>query len=399
MFANRIWQAIKSILYDRTTPVQVVNSSYTTSASARPQVLSNGWIVVAESNFGVSPYDLKIHISKDNGATFQLLTTRAYLTGSVYFSISSYGTMVYLLVGYGVSSIVFDKFNAVGATEGNAINTFPNYSLASVDSSQTAFSGCSIAVNPTNGHLTASWSSKNATYPNSFNIRSAKSTDGGVTWTKQDGTAGVNQITTRNTTGQDEKEPCVVYDSTGKPHIINTFSNTGNVYVINNNRWNGSSWQTAINIYATGNYAQSSPTATVDSTGVIHVAWSLTSATYPLGSEKIAISKSTDNGATWSAVQIILDGQFNQLYAPSISANSADKLFIFSYGETPSSGGLQWGGLIEGTYGSWTTTVFNSRYIVPSSCDNFKNFEKPITIFRSITSTDVKFYGKWTVTP
>ena len=67
----------------------------------------------------------------------------------------------------------FIKFDAttVGATITSSIN---------IDSGQTSFgSGCSIGISST-GVLTTAWCSKNSTYPNSNNIRSAKSTDGGI---------------------------------------------------------------------------------------------------------------------------------------------------------------------------------------------------------------------------
>jgi len=382
MLANKIRFSSSRILIDKTqTPLtEIVKSAYTTSASARPQVLSNGWIVSMEYYLTA----VKFQVSKDNGNTWNALcfvTTGGTIS---MISICSYGTIVHFMLGFSVNDSIYrGKFDATTVT--NISQT-----INAIDTSQTAFSGCSIAVNPTNGHLTAAWSSKNSSYPNSFNIRSAKSVNGGVTWTKQDGTAGVDQINANNTSGIDVTQPNVVYTIGGSPIIMATYSST-NFNLIRIYKYNETSWDSGQPIYIGSTYTQSSPSATVQrygaNVGRIWVAWSGKDAT-DTSRENIRVSYSDDNGVTWSTMQKLTTGNlYFQLY-PSITSNNRGEVCIYwEAPETTSGNGYQniksinWNGSVWSSI-SYITNSLTANVRYPSTCDNYYDFEQPIAIWQ-----------------
>lgn len=388
-----------AVTYDRTTPVQVVNSAYTTSASARPQVLSNGWIVTCVN----TTTQLNLYKSTDNGATFTLLGF-ANNSGVLQFSMTSYGTKIYLLINSGGTNNLFRGFDALNATGGD-ITTFSGVVAGSVDTGQTSgqFSGCSIAINSTGTTLTAAWSSKNATYPNSFNIRSAKSTDGGVTWTKQDGTAGVDQLTVLNTSGRDNISPNVVYMSNGNPNVFYSIVYSADNRIMGT-RWTGSAWSNVI-VYGSGSdiYTQSSPSATVQKYGAnvgrIEVVWVGFDAT-DTSARNVRYSYSDDLGVTWSVMSKLTSGNTYEQDEPSCAVDQNGDLHVAWRGLTATSGANRYIRYIKKTSGVFgaifdivSTPVINR---LPSLCDNYYNFEKPLMVF-TVNAVDVKFYGKWTV--
>ena len=387
-----------SMTYDRTTPVSVVNSAYVTSATARPQVLSNGWIVtcIYDSTNG----KFYFYVSKDNGITWQQLCWIVSSGTSTFnFSICSYGTEVYIFTTYATNTAgSFYKFDAITVT-----NT--QITGIAVDSSQTSFgSGCSIAVSST-GVLTAAWCSKNATYPNSFNIRSVKSIDGGITWTKQNGTSGVDQVTADNTVGRDSTEPYVQYDKNDIPNIFISLNNNG-TYYISRWYWTGTSWNSAPGgvVYNGGNYIQSNPTATLQKYGTnagrIWVTWcGLDIDTEFYG---IKISYSDDNGSTWSTMQKFASEDTYPQTSPSITSNINGYVYVVWAGSTPPNeqyGNIReviWNGISWSSVTEITLQNINSMHY-PSVCDNYYNFINPIIIWQDGENTRVAFYGKWTI--
>ncbi len=118
MLANRIWQALKSILYDRTTPVQVVNAAHTTSASARPQTLSNGWIVTLAYSSSV----IYLYVDKLDGNGFVPL---CYITEHFTMrpSMVSYGNNIFVGMSTGSSTIKVVKIDATTVTNTDRYST------------------------------------------------------------------------------------------------------------------------------------------------------------------------------------------------------------------------------------------------------------------------------------
>jgi len=377
MLANKIRFSSSKRLIDKTqTPLtEIVKSTpaYTTSASARPQVLSNGWIVSVENDmFG----QIRLQVSKNNGVSFQYLCYSRYSGAiSTTFSISSYGTIVYFLIADANGYSYICKFDATTVTN---IDLWASKIYVDL-SQQTAMGGCSIAVNPTNGHLTAAWSSKNSTYPNSFNIRSAKSTDGGVTWV-------MTQITSYGAVGYDAISPTVVYMQNGYP-IITFVYKIPSLYFIMTQSFSGSSWL-EVGIYnVSASYTQASPSATVQrygaNVGRIWVAWhgsDSSSSAY-----NIRVSYSDDNGATWSAMTKLTTQTSVNDQLPSITTNNKGEVFIYYVGTHATYYDIF--RLVRNTVGTWgspeaVTNSTTATILFPSTCDNYYDFEQPIAIWQ-----------------
>lgn len=380
--------------YDRTTPVSVINSAYTTSANARPQVLSNGNIIICVYDSA----NTKLNFYKYDGITYNLLTSWT-INASAGFSICSYGTKIYAIaVNTAGTTVPFAKFDAT--TVGSTITSTSN-----VDSGQTAFNACSIATNSTGTAITIVVSSKNSTYANSLNIRSAKSIDGGTTWTKQDGTSGVDQVTNINISGYNFSNPYAIYDKNDKPIIIFA-QNTPNWYICNS-IWTGTAWSNTPVIYNSDStsHSQSNPVATLQKYGTnagrIWVVWVGTDST-DTSKNNIRISYSDDNGLTWSAPVKLTSGNVYSHGFPSITSDLNGNIYVLCQGYSATSAtynniqqivynGTSWGSLTE------ITSQNSNHMYYPSTCDNYYNFEKPITIWQDNANNRVAFYGKWQV--
>lgn len=373
------------VTFDRTTPVQVVGSAYDTSGNGGRKLvrLDNGHLYsVDRPSTGVDYYLRK---STDNGATWSLVYTMTTNSGydSKDISIATNGNIVYILIkfytgsSYNVRSFKYD-------------GTAGSY-LADIDTAQTALGSTSVTVD-SNGHLHAAWSSKNSTYPNSFNIRYSKSTDGGVTW------ASPTQITTYNTSGADASNPTIVINSLGHPVIIWAYNQGTSTNQIQGKYYNGSSW-TFMYPFPSNGYVQSNPSATVDSNGVIHVAWH-GSDNVDVAIQHIRYSKSIDNGVTWSSMEKLTSGAYSQ-ESPSISTDKLNKVFILFHGKKATSTTYNNIRLIEGVSGAWgaiqeITNQTSQNILYASTCNNYNNFEKPLAIWKDLQASNVKFYGKWT---
>jgi len=159
-----------STTYDYTIPTTVVASAYDTSAAARPQRLSNGWWVTGV--LSSDAYYIYLYVSKNNGSTWSQC---AYIWGSnlskIGFSLTSKDTIVCIFYPHNEDTSCFVDFVSFDATITQIQDL--NIYRKDLDAFQTAIDTTSLAID-TNGHLTAAWASKNASYPNSFNIRSAK---------------------------------------------------------------------------------------------------------------------------------------------------------------------------------------------------------------------------------
>jgi hypothetical protein len=372
--------------YDRSTPVSVVGSAYNTSGSGRKLVrLSNGWLVAVM--FGTNT--IYFYKSTDNGSTWTLLTSKAYPATSVSLAIVSSGTKIYLLSTVTSTSYTTVDYATFDATTVSSTFTFGS----SVDTGQTAFSGCSLTID-TNGKLWATWSSKNSTYSNSFNIRVSSSTDGGVTW------ATPTQLTTQ--TSLDCTNPCVVIKSNGYPIVFYNTVTTGNRFIYNG-YYNGSNWIMANTVYNGSTYDQSNPSAVVDSSGVIHVAWHGTDAT-DTTANNLRYSKSTDGGATWSAMTKLTSGNTYGQAIASITADKNNNLYVLFHGVDSAVttsyqnvrkivyNGTAWGSIVT------LTNNTTSSAVSASTLANYTEFTDPLVIYQDNQAGAVKFRGVWSDT-
>jgi hypothetical protein len=199
-YEDVVISSIGTGVVDHSTALNVVGNNYSTLGNGGRKLvrLSNGWFVcVAWDGTG---HILNFYVSKDNGSTWSLLCYAAWNPSLTYneSAICCYGTKVICITNATLDTNVYTyKFDATTIS-----GSLP--SAAYLDSSQTSFGpGVSIEADST-GVIHAVWSSKNATYPNSYNIRYAKSTDGGSTW------SAPTQVTVNNTSGVYVQNPSVV---------------------------------------------------------------------------------------------------------------------------------------------------------------------------------------------
>jgi hypothetical protein len=376
--------------YDRSTPVSVVGSAYSTSASARPVRLSNGWIVTAEIN---GTTDIKFQVSKDNGATFIALAS-ATVANCQGLSIAVSGTTVYALAT--TSSYTINYLFKFDATTVSGVVT----ATSNPDTGQSNYGGCSLTID-NNGKLWATWASKNSTYPNSFNIRVSSSVDG-TTW------ASPTQVTTINTTGIDFKNPCIVIKGDGYPAFVveyqdtETTSSSNKTSEIDYYKFNGTSWSGTFITTNSGAtvYTQSNPSAVVDSSGVVHVAWHGTDAT-DTTANNLRYSKSTDGGATWSAMTKLTSGNTYGQAIASITADKNNNLYVLFHGVDSAVttsyqnvrkivyNGTAWGSIVT------LTNNTTSSAVSASTLANYTDFTDPLVIYQDNQAGAVKFRGVW----
>jgi len=384
----------ESVEYDRSVPTTVVSQNFQTSKDARPQVLSNGWIVSAEYDGSANIY---FQVDKIDGNGFIPL---CYKNGDATqgFSLSSNGTIVYLMWCRLNSTVSFTNFDALTQTNVNVGTT------GTLDSSQTAMGTCSLAINPLGTELHATWSSKNATYPNSFNIRYVKGTisavDGSVTW------GSVEQRTTDNTTGSNSTSPSITMKD-DKP-VINFAYNLVNNGLILCCYYNGSTWVNNNIVHnAGGTYAQSSPDIITDQSGILFCSWQGKD-NVDTSSVNIRCSKSIDGGITWikpsdstAGHDKLTSGNTYDQQLPSMTVDKNNKIYLTFYG------------IISGQFNNqaqirlitfdtiWSpilnlTSNTTNNATTPSTCLNYDDFTSPILIYKDTQASDVKFRGIFT---
>jgi hypothetical protein len=368
--------------------VSVVASAFDTSGNGGRKVvrLTNGWLVSAA--YDNTAFYIRFYKSTDNGSTWsQLCTSGNWSAVGGNFSLVAVGTKVYTLVNRSNNSTDFLYFEAT--TQTNIALTIAN----NLDS-PTAYNGCSLAYSPTDNTLHAAWASKNATYPNSFNIRYAKGTiasDGSVTW----GTPVYPDSGPINISGRDCTNPSIVIQN-NNPVILFTY--TGSLKRLSCYK-NASVPNAAVTIIDGGSYDQSNPSATVDGTGAIHVVWHGLDAT-DTTNNNIRYSKSTDGGVTWSAITKLTSGNTAPQTSASITYDNNNNLYVYWYGVSGGGNRIRsivyttsWGSIVDITSNSSGSTTD------PSLCDNIRTFTSPLVIWRDNVSPSVKFSGTWTDTP
>lgn len=375
-----------STTYDRTTPVQVVNQNYATLTNARPKFMSNGWII----NAVYATNTIKIYVSLDNGATFIDTTINVgTLSTNIVFSIDVVGNSIYIALinasNTGLGFMRFDKNLDTGTSWSQFVSTI-------AITSQTSFDSVSIKMlNANIGTVVAS--SRNSTYPNSYNIVSAKTSDGGNTWTKQNGTVGFDQVTINDTVGLNHTNCSVIYDSLNYPCIVNALNSGTSLNRIFFRRWNGSSWS-EINMFILDGFTQINPQISIKkylpNINRLVVKWQGRDATDTIVDNQ-RVAYSDDNGATWIVVGKITSGNTISRISGNLCEDNTGKLYAvyddngtIKY-QTSTDGGATWGNL----------TTIGTEIGQPTTCDNYYQFQNPITLYRD--SLGVKFYGKFTV--
>lgn len=363
----------------------VVNSAYTTSANARPVMLDNGWIVsVVKDNFTA-----RFYVSKDNFTTEP--TQLCFVVGDFNNgSLVGKGNMIYFIYESG-TAVKLIKFDATTVDNIDLIST------AQTIDSQTTTSSVSLAISPDKSTLWATWSSKNATYPNSFNIRACKGDiqeDGSVVW------GSVKQVTEISLSGVNYDNPTITITLDNKPTIVFIGDEGSNnrryvKYTVGNGN-NG--WSSVKNLYdAGGNYAQSNPQVVTDKNGALLCVWHGFDSTNSTV-ENIRFSKSPDGGLTWSAMEKLTNYTITTQRAmfPSITVDKNNKIYVL-YFNSKSAFGI---GKLTNENGVWSDdgiVISGAKYNISTLYDNSfsLDFSEPIFIFNDNDGSAVKFYGKW----
>jgi hypothetical protein len=364
----------------------VLASAYATSASARPQRLSNGWIVTCVKTTGDG---LLLSVSKDNAVTWQNLCYKSNGGASITFSLCSRNNTVYLLLSSSLGSTKVCPIDAetIGYIDISFIGTI-------ISSGQNNNGdGCSICIDDTKTELHVAWCDKTTTYPSYFNIRYAKVTINTVNGSVTVGT--VEQVGTLITI--DNINPSIVFNGS-LPIIISEISAlSGTNKSIVCNRKNGASWFGNNNVYLGSNYAQSSPSAifvpkSINGlvNGRIHCEWHGTDSV-DTTKANIRYSYSDDGGVTWSAMDKRTSGNTIDRKNVSVTANKLNEIFS----EYEDGTGISQMKNTGGVWGSATTKVVTGT--LPSTLyDPTFNFMEPLLMYKG--AAKVGFYGSWTVT-
>jgi len=364
---------IRKILFDKTVlgPITVVSGNFSAAGSGGRKIvkLSNGWFVAAVYETNI----IRFYKSTDNQASWTALTYWGRTTTA--FAIASNGTIVYCL---GINS---------AATSATAINfdatTVPNTDRTSVavDTGQNSFGvGCSLTVSP-NGDIHAVWASKNATAPNAFNLRYSKSSDG-ATW------AVPTQLGISNTTGYDKSSPCIVIMSNGHPAIIHQYNESTSFYDLEVRYFDGSAWQSRL-IHDGGVRAQYELSVTVDSNGVVKVAWYGYDPT-DTAKTNICYSESSDGCVTWSAKLKLTTGNTMGQSQATITCDVNNDVHVAWTGGV--GGDVNYAiKYIKRTAGVWgaiqqITLATSPLQEYPRFCDNYKDFDFPSLIWKDGTT-------------
>lgn len=370
---------------NHSVPVTVVTSAYDTSGNGGRKLvrLSNGWLVC--SAYNSSAKQIQLYKSADYGATWSNL---CYINGGSFllsgaFAIAAYNNYVSIIFtcmnsSTGLYSIFYNKIDVISQTN---VNVFTGGSTPAYD--RSALGSVSLCYDLL-GNIHAAWAEKNAPYASSFNIRYAKSTNSGGTWTSFDGTKDADQLTIVNQTDAYCDSPCIISKNDNKPIIFYRFADTSSpLYRIQSRALAGSSWGSEKIVYNGGNFSQRSSSATVSPNGAIHVVWDGKDAT-DTTKYNIQYSKSIDLGVTWSAAIKLTNGNTYDQVFPSITADKNNNIYVEWSGADTTNATYQIKRIIYNgeVWGAITNLTASPNQMHPSLCANYKDFADPLCIYQ-----------------
>lgn len=385
-----------SIVYDKTTPVNVVANAQLPNANARPQRLSNGWFVAATINPVATPKSVQISVDKGSGFVPLCNIQSSGSNNYEYCSISCKDTIIYVLAtnqnGTTDSTTILATFDATTVTNVNINNTHKVTLQTSL-----YISNCSLIINSAATELYATWNAKITSHLNSFNLFYCKgviNANGTVTW------GGVEQVTLYNQGGYDMYTPVMLLDKNNIPTIVfvlRDFSNYSIQLVKKSNELPlttivNTGWTRQIISPANG-YIQANPQVIVDNNGVINVFWQGRTVSYA-NKDNLHYSKSTDAGigVTWSTMLALTNSNTNDSYAPSPTIDKNNNLYVvYVYYQDASNSLIRY--FKYDTQWNPFVTITTSGINLNPSTMLYGDIERPITLFKDATS--VKFYGKW----
>lgn len=284
--------------------------------------LQNGTLVSAVRSSTTSWRLLK---STDGGATWSQIATVTEVVNDL--ALASKGNDIHVLVSFSTTGVKHYRYNDSGALQGSSVN---------VDSGQSALGNVSLTINEAGTELHVAWSSKNATYPNSFNIRYAKGVingDGSVAW------GAVEQVTNLNTTGLNAQNP-TIFTKDNEALIVFEYNTSGanNITIVKKTGLTapaGNLLWTYKFVYAGGTYSQSNPVAIFTPTAInglangrLWVAWHGKDAT-DSAKFNVRVSYSDDGGVTWATPVKLTSGNLYDRQNVSLAADKTGKVFAF----------------------------------------------------------------------
>jgi hypothetical protein len=176
-----------------------------------------------------------------------------------------------------------------------------------------------IAVDSGN-NLHAIWQDNT---PGNWDIFYSKSTNGGATWSVT--------VNVSNNAG-DSWYPAIATDSGNNLHVVWGDNTPGNWEIIYSKSTDGgATWSAAVDV-SNNSGISSSPTIVVGSGNSLHVVWYDTPSGG--GNPDILYSKSTDGGATWSAV-VNISNNSGGSFSPAIIVDSGNNLHVVWTDTTP----------------------------------------------------------------
>jgi hypothetical protein len=367
----------------------VVASAYSTSGNGGRKLikLDSGSLIAAMYNSG----SIYIYRSVDNGLNW----SQIYTTGSAfgpYICIEKLPNNR-ITVFFGTNA---DIYCIIINEDGTG------YSYRQFESNQTAIAGISVTTAP-DGTLHAMWSSKNSTYPNSYNIRYSKSTDAGVTWTVP------TQLTTYNNTVDNCNTPTIIVDNLGYPHIYFVWAGSAIYELIELT----TKYTTQLysypstgfgnkRVFSGGNYSQANISATVAPNGRLWVAWNGLDST-DTASHNLRVAYSDDGGINWPTVSKLTSGNAYSQVSPSITTDKNSIIHIVFHGIDPAINGSNFQIRRMSYNGTWSaiTTMTNHtsagvQSTNPSTVvDKTLDFTVPLFINQNSQDSKIAFYGTW----
>lgn len=394
--------------------------------------LSNGWLVFCDMLYRDGFNALDFYVSKNNGLTFELLlgiNDNNYTNETKYnYSIVNKGTNVYVVISplsplaYGSVYVYYFDANSiknlgktfhlalsqtvVTHTETQHGDTIKVTRIQKSDS-ENSLSNVSMTINKNELHV--AWVSKNALYPNTWNVRYAKgiiSLNEEITWNV------VEQVTKSTNSGYNFDNPSIIVtnnipiiavDNTGWLWTSSQGSSADTKGIVVFKRDNslttgtlGTGW-TAKTIYSVHNHIQTTPSMVYVpkeisglENGRIYVAWQGMDSVN-ITNNHIRLSYSDDLGVTWSTMQKLTTGP-NTLDAsskPSIAVNKDNKVFI-----TYDNYGIKQLSSNDGNVWQSKTIINNANYSSPSVLNN-NDFIEPLFAVKDHVNSKIYFYGSW----
>lgn len=299
----------------------VIGSGYVTSRNARPQLLSNGWIVAAV--YSSSATRLQFRVKKTVTGAWEDL---AFLTTSniLSWSLAVKGTRVFATLHTSSSNATsFLNFEAT------TVSSTVSQSAVSIDNTSTSgqFSGEDLITNDAGTELHHAFSAKTPTYPNGFNIRYLKGTislNGTVSW------SSIQDLVT-TVSGQNFRNPAMTLTFDGRPSIAYEFLASTSFMITRT--FNGSIWAESTLEYGGTNLLTNVSYCFVPQSvnglpkGRLWAAWQGKDATDNT-KFNIRTSYSDDSGVTWATPTKQTTGNTYDQTNASLTADAQGKVLL-----------------------------------------------------------------------